>query len=118
MGTLHIKKLRLRAYIGFNDHETDKLQDVIISYKIDYDSHEAAISDNPALALDYKAINKNIIALVDEKRFKLLEALTHSIASVIMTYSQVKMTTVDVEKPNALRFTDNVIFTLTLTRDA
>ncbi len=112
MAHLQIKNLRLRTHIGYNDHEVNKLQDVIISYQIDYDALQAQLTDDPGLSLDYKAINKNIIALVEESRFNLIEALAHQILNVIMTYSPVETATVEVVKPNALRFADSVSVTL------
>ncbi len=116
MALLQIKNLRLRTHIGYNDHEVNKLQDVIISYRIDYDSTQAQLTDDPALSLDYKAINKNIIALVEESRFNLIESLAHQILNIIMTYSPVEDASVEVVKPNALRFADSVSVSLSAHR--
>src|SRR5690625_7074802 len=73
------ENLRLRAYIGFKEWETHKLQDLVISYSFLYNAAKAIQSDSETDALDYKKINKSIIKLVDRQRFYLLEKLTDDI---------------------------------------
>lgn len=103
------KNLRLRAYIGFKEWETKKLQDLIISYSFLYNGAKAIRSDSAADALDYKKINKAIIKLVDRQRFYLLEKLTDDIYQLIKKNIYTRDVWVRVEKPHALRFTDNVM---------
>ena len=58
--------------------------------------------------LNYKTVNKSVITHVENSHYKTLEALTDSIAKLCVTKLSVKRIIVDVSKPNALRFTDNV----------
>ncbi len=110
LSIIEIEKLRLRAYIGFMDWEKEKLQDLVISYSFKYDTRMASASDDVADAVDYKRLTKQIIALVDNKRFHLIEALAEKIYLLIQNYSaNVQDIEVKVEKPYALRFSDNVM---------
>lgn len=105
---IKVEKLRLRAYIGFNGWEKEKLQDVVISYSFKYDANSAVLNDDENLAIDYKKITKHIIQNVDNKRFNLLETLAESVWQIIKRNHKIIDLYVKVEKPNALRFCDNV----------
>lgn len=108
--TVEIVNLRLRAYIGFIDWEKEKLQDLVISYSFKYDSKNATASDDVQYAVDYKKINKQIIAMVDHQSFHLIETVAETIYNFIQSTSpHIQGIEVKVEKPNALRFTDNVL---------
>jgi D-erythro-7,8-dihydroneopterin triphosphate epimerase len=111
-----ITDLRLRTFVGFNDEELEKKQDVVIRIEIFYDAVSACQSDQKVDALDYKVITKSVIALVENGRFKLLEKLSHEVLQEVMRYPQVKRATVSVEKPHALRFADSVSATLSASR--
>jgi len=110
--TIRIKNLRLRTYIGFNDDEQKKRQDVVINISIGYDAQAAARSDHPESALDYKRITKAVIALVEDNRFLLLEKLVQDILSLVMADRAVQRASVEVDKPHALRFADSVSFAM------
>ena len=105
-----VENLRLRAFIGFIDWETEKLQDVVISYSFKYDTSFATSTDEVKNAVDYKAINKEIIDFVDHKSFHLIETLAEKIFNFIQSSdAKIQEITVKVEKPHALRFADNVL---------
>ncbi|HRN48613.1 MAG TPA: dihydroneopterin aldolase [Niabella sp.] len=110
LSAVKVENLRLRAYIGFLDWEKEKLQDVIISFSFKYDTRLASETDDVTHAVDYKKINKRIIQLVDNKPFQLIENLAEQIYSLIQnTGPEVQEIDVQVEKPRALRFADNVM---------
>ena len=111
MALIRVKNLLLRTYIGFNPEEIANMQDVIINIEIEADiSEEALLADEPEGIYNYKTITKQIIALVQEKRFKLLEVLTKNILDLIMTDERVSWARVEVDKPHALRFAESVSF--------
>lgn len=116
MGTIRIKGLFLRAYLGFSDHELDKLQDVVIDIAMDYDSSVAETSDNPHDALNYKLITKKIVELVENGRFNLIESLARKVLDLVMLNDNVTAATVEIGKPHALRFADCVSVVLTASR--
>ena len=110
LSIVRVENLRLRSYIGFIDWETEKLQDVIISFSFKYDTAMAAKSDDVQDAVDYKKITKGIIDFVDHQSFHLIEALANKIYNYIqIADSAIQEITVRVEKPHALRFADNVL---------
>ena len=117
MARIHIKNLRLRTFIGFNDEERRKRQDVVINVWIDYDAGPAAQGDLVDEALDYKKITKEIIAHVEENRFLLLEKLVNDLVEIVMAHKPAQQATVEVDKPHALRFSDSVSLTLSKSRD-
>ena len=104
-----IKDLRLRTIIGFNDIETKEKQDVVVSITYKYNAREAIDADDVRLGFNYKTLTKKIIAFVENARFKLLEALAQGIYDIVAENKELKEISVKVEKPGALRFTDNVI---------
>lgn len=110
LSIVRVENLRLRAFIGFMDWETEKLQDIIISFSFKYDTALASETDEVENAVDYKNITKGIIDFVDQKSFHLIEALAEKIYTYIQSSNAgLQDIWVKVEKPNALRFTDNVM---------
>jgi D-erythro-7,8-dihydroneopterin triphosphate epimerase len=111
MALIRVKNLLLRTYIGFNPEEITNMQDVIINIEIRADiQEEALLADEPDGIYNYKTITKQIIGLVQEKRFKLLEVLTKNILDLIMADERVSWARVEVDKPHALRFAESVSF--------
>ena len=110
LSIVRVENLRLRAFIGFIDWETEKLQDIIISYSFKYDTALASKTDDVQNAVDYKKITKKIIDFVDHKSFHLIETLAERIYTHIQSSgAALQDIKVKVEKPHALRFADNVL---------
>ena len=116
--TIRIKNLRLRTFIGFNEEEMQKKQDVVINAVIKYDAIKAAENDNVDEAINYKVITKAVIKLVENNRFLLLEKLTHDILALCADHPWVKWAEVEVDKPHALRFSDSVSLSIACSKDA
>ncbi|UZE97983.1 dihydroneopterin triphosphate 2'-epimerase [Alkalimarinus alittae] len=116
VATINIKNLRLRTFIGIKDEEINNQQDVLINASIRYDASKAISENCIEAALNYRTITKQIIKLVEDNRFALLERMTHEILSIIMDYQDVVDATVEIDKPYALRYADSVSVTLTATR--
>lgn len=109
MDIIRIEKLRLRCLIGFNAHELKDKQDVVISMDLFTDLRKGGESDNPDDILNYRTVNKAVIEHVEASHYKTLEALATGIAKVAIVDCAAPHVRVIVEKPNALRFTDNVM---------
>ncbi len=116
LSQIHIKDLRLRTFIGFNDEEQRKRQDVVVNIRIDYDALPAARGDEVAEALDYKTITKQVIAHVEDNRFLLLEKLVNDLVEMVMAHNPAQHVEVEVDKPHALRFSDSVSLTMAASR--
>lgn len=111
MALIRVKNLLLRTFIGFNPEELANMQDVVINIEIEADiPEEALLADEPAGIYNYKTITKQIIHLVQNNRFKLLEVLTKNILDLIMQDKLVCRARVEVDKPHALRFAESVSF--------
>ncbi|MEX0450006.1 dihydroneopterin triphosphate 2'-epimerase [Spiribacter sp. 221] len=117
LSQIRIKDLRLRTFIGFNEEEQRKRQDVVVNIRIDYDALPAARGDEVAEALDYKTITKQVIAHVEENRFLLLEKLVNDLVEIAMDHNAARRVEVEVDKPHALRFSDSVSLTMAASRD-
>ncbi|PRD39327.1 UNVERIFIED_CONTAM: yfcH [Trichonephila clavipes] len=105
---IKIKNLRLRTYIGINEDEIKNKQDVVINARIQYSAEAAANSDEMDKALNYRTITKQIIALVENNRFALLEKLTADVLALASAHPSVSYAEVEVDKPHALRFADSI----------
>ena len=109
MDIIRIENLRMRCFIGFNPHELKDKQDVVITMELYTDIRKGGETDNPDDILNYKVINKAVIAHVEASRYKTLETLATNIAKVAIIDCGATHIKVQVEKPGALRFTDNVM---------
>lgn len=108
---IDIKGLRLRCIIGFNPEERRAKQDVVIDMTLFTDLRAGGASDNPADILNYRTINKAVIAHVEASSYNTLEALATSIARVAVE-NGAQHIRVTAHKPGALRFTDDVMVTI------
>ncbi len=112
LATIRITNLRLRTYIGFNEEERTKQQDVVVNLEILHRVQPAALDDEVAGALDYKVITKAIIRHVENGHFLLLERLVNDLLRICTDDPAVIRAQVTVDKPHALRFADSVSLTL------
>jgi len=103
-----ISDLSVRCIIGVNEDEQREKQDVIISLAITADLSKAGKSDRFEDAVDYRAIKKEILKMVEDSNYHLVEALAEAIADICLEYPGVLDVQVRVEKPTALRFARSV----------
>jgi FolB domain-containing protein len=103
-----IQNLRLRCLIGFSEHELRDRQDVVITKTLYTDLRKGGASDDPDDLLNYRTVNKAVIAHVEASQYKTLEALATNIARVAVVDCGVPRIRVEVFKPGALRFADTV----------
>ena len=116
MLSIRIKNLRLRTFIGFNDEELEKRQDVVINVRFDYAAEKAADTDEVEYAVNYRTVTKQIIALVEDGQFMLLEKLASEVLELVMDNEFVRKAEVEVDKPHALRFADSVSVSMSASR--
>jgi D-erythro-7,8-dihydroneopterin triphosphate epimerase len=111
-----IKDLALRCILGVTDEERREKQDILINLVLWVDLRPAAASDRLEDAVDYSALKKRIIGLVEQSKFRLLEALSQRIADLCLEHPAVQQVQVAVEKPVALRFARSVGVEITRSR--
>ena len=112
-----IRDLFLRTIIGINDDERANRQDVLINLALETDTRAAGRSDDIADAMNYRAMTKQVIDLVEGSRFFLVEKMAEEIAALCLSDSLVTRVSVTVEKPAALRFARSVGVTIERGRD-
>ncbi len=105
---LRICDLMARTYVGFNDWEKEKKQDVAITVTLHADLARACRSDDVADTIDYKKIKQEILNLVEGGRFMLIEKMAADIADVCLAQPAVERADVMVDKLQALRFARSV----------
>ena len=103
-----IENLRLRTIIGINGWERETKQDVVINVELELAPGTVFTRDAIDETVDYKSLNKRIIAEVERSSFFLVEKLCDHLLMMVMEDSRVQCARVRVAKPTALRFTDSV----------
>ncbi|RME88429.1 MAG: FolB domain-containing protein [Candidatus Hydrogenedentota bacterium] len=107
-----IDHLLLRTIIGFQDWERKKKQDVFITMEYEVADETASLTDNVEDSVDYKKITKQVIALVENSEYFLIEKLAQEILNLLWGYSKIQEAKVTIEKPGALRFAKTVSVSL------
>ncbi len=108
MDRILIKDLRARCIIGVKEEERREKQDVTINVDLFADLRRAARSDRFEDTVDYRAIKKEILKMVEGSSYNLLESLTESVANLCLNRQGVRRVRIRVEKPSALRFARSV----------
>ncbi len=103
-----IRDLAIRCIVGVDQEERREKQDVLIQITMHTDLRQAGRTDALEDTVDYRALKKRIIRLVEESHVYLIEALAQSIADECLRDRRVEQVEVAVEKPGALRFARTV----------
>jgi D-erythro-7,8-dihydroneopterin triphosphate epimerase len=103
-----ISDLRARCIIGVNGEERREKQDVVINLIIFADLLKAGKSERFEDTVDYRAIKRQILTMVEASKFHLIEALTEAAAQIRLKNLRVSEVQARVEKPSALRFARSV----------
>jgi D-erythro-7,8-dihydroneopterin triphosphate epimerase len=116
MDKIYIRDLTLRCVVGVYPEERREKQDVLINIVLECDHSAAAASDRLVDAVDYKGVKKEVIDLVENSDFHLIETLADRIAWICLRNPKVEKASVTVDKPAALRFARSVAVEITKER--
>ena len=105
---IHIRDLRVRCIVGIHPDERREKQDVTIQLTLYGDLRRAGQSDDIQDTVDYRAVKKAVLALVESSSYYLVERLAERVAEVALGHAGVRRVRVLVEKPGALRFARTV----------
>ncbi len=105
---IFIRDLLVRCIVGVDEQERGEKQDIVVHLTLDVDLRRAGRTDALEDTLDYKALKKQVLRVVENSRFRLIEALAQSIADECLKHRRVERVRVVVEKPGALRFARTV----------
>ncbi len=114
---IHIRDLFLRCIIGNNPEERVKRQDVMMNITLYADLSSACRSDQMEDTVDYKKIKNQIVEMVENSSYFLIERLAERIAEICLESQLVQKVRVLVEKPGALRFARSVGVEIVRTRN-
>ncbi|HEU0188984.1 MAG TPA: dihydroneopterin aldolase [Gallionella sp.] len=116
MDRIRICDLLVRCILGINDNERREKQDVVINLTLYTDLHKAGKSDRIEDTVDYRALKKRVLAMVESSQYLLLEALAEAVAELCLDQHGVRQVDVRAEKPLALRFARSVAVEITRKR--
>ena len=105
---IHIRDLHSRCIIGTTTEERRERQDVLINITLYARLKPAGESDHIGDTVDYKAVKKRVLAIVEESSCCLVEHLAERIAEACLIDGRVQRVNVSVDKPGALRFARSV----------
>ncbi len=100
---IFLRGLTVECIIGFIDWERQVKQGVVIDLEIPVDCRRAALTDNVADTVDYKSVAKRVISFVETSEFKLVEALAHRTALLILEEFSLEWVRISINKPGAIR---------------
>ncbi|MFP6598295.1 MAG: dihydroneopterin aldolase [Candidatus Hydrogenedentota bacterium] len=117
MDKIHIRDLLVRCIVGIYPDERREKQDVIINIVLHADLRKAGESDDIDDTVNYKTIKKEVLAMVQQSEYFLLEKLAEQIVGIALKDSKVQRVDVSIDKPGALRFARSVAVEISRTRD-
>jgi D-erythro-7,8-dihydroneopterin triphosphate epimerase len=116
MDRIFIRDLALRCIIGIYPEERREKQDIVINVAMECDLRKAGRSDDLNDTVDYKAIKKAILKLVETSQFQLIESLAENIADLALADEKIQQVSVTIDKPGALRFAKSSAVEITRSR--
>ncbi len=109
LDTVYIEGLKTQAIIGIYDWEREQRQPLLFDIEMDLPIFDAAQSDNIEDTVNYKQVSDEVVELVTQSRYELLEALCEAICQHIFAHhSAVQVIRLKVSKPHAVEATDTV----------
>ncbi len=101
MDRIFIRDLNLATIIGTLPQERKFRQNLTLNIELYYDMSKPCRTDHLFDAVDYSAVERDIIEKVENSSFQLLEALAQSIADLCLSYTPVQKVKVRIDKPAA-----------------
>jgi 7,8-dihydroneopterin aldolase/epimerase/oxygenase len=107
IGTAGVKGLRIDAVVGILPHEREAPQPLSVDVEVDYDFAPAAASEGIADAVDYAKLASELSALIQARKFLLIETLAEEAARwVLEQHPSVRAVRLEVRKPEAVPAAD------------
>jgi len=116
--TVFVDGLELYCVIGVQAWERQVKQKVRLDLALETDTRPAGSADDPALALDYKAVAKRVQQLVEGSSYQLVEALAEAAADAVLAdFPRAQSVRIRLAKPGAVRFAEAVGVEITRRRE-
>ena len=108
MDKIFLHELKIDTIIGIWEWERRIRQTVVIDLEMSADIAKAAITDDVADTLNYKAVAKRLQDFVADSSFQLVETLAERVAAIVRDEFGVAWVKVRVNKPGAIRGSKDV----------
>ena len=108
MDVVFVKGLKIEAIIGVFDWERTTPQTLTLDLEMRHNISRAALSDDIADALNYKAVTDRVTEYVQGTSFQLVEALAEKVASLVQEEFDVQWLRITLGKPGAIPAADCV----------
>ena len=105
---IHMRDLRCYCIVGIFEHERKTKQEVVINLTIYADLSKPCASDNIEDTINYKSLKQDILSMVENSGFFLIEKMAEEIATICLRDARVQRCDVSVDKPGALRYARSV----------
>lgn len=105
---IHIRDLCVSCVIGIFPEERVKQQEIVLNITLHADLFRAGTTDSIEDTVDYKRVKKQVLALVADSSYFLLEKLAQKVADICLEDPLVHSVTVTADKPGALRYARSV----------
>lgn len=102
MDQIFIRDLGIECIVGVLPHERTTPQRVLVNIALDCDLTRAGASDDLADTVDYAALAKAIVCVVQGSSCQLIERLAQLVADTCLRFAGVAGVTVTIDKPGAL----------------
>lgn len=84
MDIIFLGGLEIDCVIGIFDWERTIKQRVVLDIEMAFDIRQAALTDDIAHTLDYKAVTERVVSFVEDSRYFLVETLIEAVANVLL----------------------------------
>ena len=98
MDSIFIKDLALRGKHGVGDEERSREQGFLLDIAIDFDTRNAAASDDIRDTVDYGPIRAAARVVVEKESFHLLEKLADAVARKVLDDVRIARVSVSIRK--------------------
>ncbi len=106
--TIFLDGLEARGVIGVDAWERRTPQTIRVDLELSCDASAAAEQDDIHRTVNYRAVAKSVLSLVETSGCRLVETLAVRLAEMIQKDHGVAWVRVRVSKPGAVRFSQNV----------
>ncbi len=103
MDIVYLNELKIETIIGIFAWERQVKQTVVLDLEMATDIRRAASSDSIEDTLDYKAVAKRVIELVEQGDYQLVETLAEKITEVVLNEFPVPWLRLKLNKRGAVR---------------
>lgn len=105
---IYIRNLSQEILIGINPEERINKQQVLVNVTLEVDCTKPCKSDDINDAVDYSVIHDEIVSLMNDTHFDLIETLAEQVSQLCLRKSGVDSALVCIDKPEALKYAESV----------